>query len=440
MRVQAFPVLGEDDRPVIDRLAGGLGETSATVLSYLLLRNEEFSAEAASLLAIRVGTGLNRKAVRDALSRLEDRELVETTTVRDETPGRPPTVWRTPRDRQDTVESVYEGHARGLVSRARRFTDSDMSTSAAAVASEYPTNADVSLALNWRPNGLHAPLFVAEERGAYEERGLSLRFDANRGSRDALDALRSDDADIAVSGAATVLRARANGEPVVPVALLFQHAMTALYGLESAFDGPFERVDQLRGLRIGTPPTSETDLLGRLFLSQADVLTDVELVELRGEERDALLSGTVDVVTGSFSDPRQLRSDGIPVESILVAEQFPLPGPALVTTARNLSERESELVAFLAGTTEGWTAARTNPTRVRDAIEERKVKARDVEGDGVERRADRERHTFEEAVSEFGVTDTVRKGGWGRNRMEAWDRLKTALEQVGLLSPDEVER
>ena len=439
MRVREFPVLGEDDRPVIDRLTGGLGEPSATVLAYLLLRNEEFSTEAASLLAIRVGTGLNRKAVRDALSRLENRELVETATVRDETPGRPPTVWRTSRNVQDAVEAVYERHARGLIGRARHFSDSDTPAST-AVSTGYPTNADVSLALNWRPNGLHAPLFVAEKSDAYEERGLSLRFDANRGSRNALDALLSGEADIAVSGAATVLRARANREPVVPIALLFQHAMTALYGLEPAFDGPFERVDQLRGLRIGTPPTSETDLLGRLFLSQAGVLTDVELVELRGEERDALLSGTVDVVTGSFSDPRQLRSDGIPVESILVAEQFPLPGPALVTTARNLSERESELVAFLAGTTDGWTAARTNPTYVGDAIAERNEEARDGEGDGNELGADRERHTFEEAVAEFGITDTVRKRGWGRSRMEAWDRLETALERVGLLSPEGVER
>jgi ABC-type nitrate/sulfonate/bicarbonate transport system substrate-binding protein/predicted transcriptional regulator len=432
MRVREFPVLGEEDRPLIDRLAGGLGESSATVLAYLLLRNEEFSTEAASLLAIRIGTGLNRKAVRDALSRLENRELVETATVRDETPGRPPTVWRTPRNVQDTVEAVYERHARRLIGRARRFFDSDTSASTADITVPNPrTDADISVALNWRPNGLHAPLFVAEESDAYGERGLSLRFDANRGSRDALDALRSGEADIAVSGAATVLRARANGEPVVPVALLFQHAMTALYGLESAFDGPFERVDQLRGLRIGTPPTSETDLLGRLFLSQAGVLDDVELVELRGEERDALLSGTVDVVTGSFSDPRQLRVDGIPVESILVADRFPLPGPALVTTARNVSERGSELGVFLSATTEGWTAARAKPMRVRDAIEKRTED---------ESRADREQRTFEAAVEEFGITDTVRKRGWGWDRIEVWNRLETALEQVSLLSSEEVER
>ncbi len=433
MRVREFPVLGEGDRPVIDRLAGGLGEPSATVLAYLLCRDAEFSPEPASLLAVRVGTGLNRKAARNALSRLAERKLIETTTVRDETPGRPPTMWRAMGSVEETIDAVYERHARDLIGQARTFPEGDTASDFGSATDPTPSNASLSLALNWRPNGLHAPLFVADEMGTYGKRGLSVRFGANEGSRAALDSVRSDEADVGVSGAATIIRARADGEEIVPVALLFQHAMTAIYGLETTFGGPFERVEQLRGFRIGMPPTSETGLLGRLFLSQAGVLDDVEIVDLRGEERTALLSGAVDAVTGSFSDPRRLRTDGVSVESIQVAEQFPLPGPAIVTHERTLSEREPELVAFLASTTAGWTAARRNPSRVEDAIGAHD----DVEGDTL---ADRERRTFEAAVAEFGTTDAVRKWGWGRGRTEAWNRLATALDGVGLLEREGVER
>ncbi|MCO8244236.1 ABC transporter substrate-binding protein [Haladaptatus sp. AB643] len=439
MRVREFPVLGEADRSVVDRLACGIGEPAATVLAYLLCRREEFTTEPASLLAVRIGTGSNRKAVRNALAELTERELIEATTVRDETPGRPATRWRATGSVEETVEAVYDEHANELLARVGAFPNRPESNAVAELDSTVPdapishaTNASFSLALNWRPNGLHAPLFVADETGLYEKWGLSVRFDAHEGSRAALDGIVSDTADIAVSGAATVLRARAEGEQIVPVALLFQHAMTAIYGLRTTFDGPLERAEQLRGLRIGMPSTAETGLLGRLFLSQGGVLNDVEIVDLRGEERAALLSGAVDAVTGSFSDPRKLRDDGISVESIPVAERFPLPGPAIVTSERTLSEREPELAAFLAATTAGWTTARQNPSRVEEAVE--------AHDDAEPSSPSRERRTFEAAVEEFGTTDAVRNFGWGWGEAELWNRLATALDGVGSLGSEGTER
>ncbi|MGA9399921.1 ABC transporter substrate-binding protein [Haladaptatus sp.] len=436
MRVREFPVLGEADRSVVDRLACGIGEPAATVLAYLLCRREEFTTEPASLLAVRIGTGSNRKAVRNALAELTERELIEATTVRDETPGRPATRWRATGSVEETVEAVYDEHANELLARAGAFPEPNAAAEVDSTVSDPPishaTNASVSLALNWRPNGLHAPLFVADETGLYEKRGLSVRFDVHDGSRAALDGIVSETADVAVSGAATVLRARAEGEEIVPVALLFQHAMTAIYGLRTTFDGPLERAEQLRGLRIGMPSTAETGLLGRLFLSQGDVLDDVEIVDLRGEERAALLSGAVDAVTGSFSDPRKLRDGGISVESIPVAERFPLPGPAIVTNEQDLSEREPELAAFLAATTAGWTTARQNPSRVEEAVE--------AHDDAEPSSPNRERRTFEAAVAEFGTTDAVRNFGWGWGEAELWNRLATALDGVGSLGSEGTER
>lgn len=423
MEVREFPVLTDDDRPLEDRLAVGLGDDPARVLAYLLLRAEraEFDDEPASSLAIQVGTELNRSTARDALNRLADRDLVVETTIRDETGGRPPKAWRVPRGIDESVGRVYDRHATALLDRATEFADEDPDAGDPSAVAADPENAPLAVALNWRPNGLHAPFFAADADGAYDERDLSVTFEPNRGSRAAIDAVVDGDADVGVAGAATLLRARAAGDPVVPVASLYQHAMTAIYALDDAFDEPFERAAQLRGRRVGTPVESEVGLLSRLFLSQAGVLDDVEVVDLDGEEREALVSGEVDAVTGSFADPRRLAADGTPVESIAVADRFPIPGPAIVATERVLSESRPELAAFLAATAAGWASAARDRDRAAELVAERS-----------ERPAAEERRTFAEAVEEFGASETVRKRGWGWRRADAWRRLETVLERVEL--------
>lgn len=424
MRVREFPVLTEDDEPLVDRLAVGLDDDSARTLAYLLRRAEQpaFADEPATLLAVQVGTEQNRSTVRAALDRLEERGLVAGTTIRDETPGRPPKAWRAPRGIERTVERAYDLHAARLLERAERFPDELGASAPAGDPQPQPDAVSLSVALNWRPNGLHAPLFLADADGAYADRNLDVAFESHEGSRAALDSVVAGDADLGIAGAATVLRARATGEPVVPIASLFQHAMTTIYALAGTFDEPFERAAQLQGRRVGTPVASEVGLLSRLFLRQAGVLDRVEVLDLRGEEQEALLSGEVDAVTGSFSDPRRLAAEGRSVESVAVADRFPIPGPAIVAAESTLADRRPELAAFLSGTAAGWAAAKENPSQAASAVA--------AESD---RAADRERRTFEAAVAEFGASDAVRNHGWGWRQTEAWRRLRTALEQVELL-------
>lgn len=449
MRVREFPVLTDDDRALVDRLAAGLGDDPARVLAYLLRRAQrpEFADDPASSLAVQVGTELNRSTVRAALDRLVERDLVAETTIRDDTRGRPPKAWRPRRGVDETVARAYDRHAAALVAEASEFTDdrSDLADDQNDLADDRhghtadqhdpsagevdpsadDADASLSVALNWRPNGLHAPLFLADANGSYDDRGLSVELRPGDGSRAALDSVVAGDADVGIAGAATLVRARAAGDPVVPVASLYQHATATIYALEGTFDGAFERAAQLRGRRVGTPIDSEIGLLGRLFLSQAGVLDDVDVVDLGGEERDALVSGAVDAVTGSFADPRRLSTAGTPVESLAVADRFPIPGPAIVVRESALSDRRGALIAFLAAATAGWAAAERDPGTAATVVAERS-----------DRSATEERRTVEEAVEEFGSSETVRKRGWGWRRADAWRRLETALERVGLLDGD----
>lgn len=421
MHTREFWVLDDDDRELVERLAVGLGETAARVLAYLILRREreEITNAPATQLAVRIGTETNRTAVADALSRLEERSLVSTTTARGGGRGRPPKAWYVPDGPEATVDRVYERHAEELLERA--------STLLADGTGELdptgdPDGSATTVGLNWRPNGLHVPFHVAVDLESERWEGLSMELAHYRGSRRALDAVLSDDVDAGVVGAATVVRARAAGKPVVPIAVLYQRAMTALYTTREAFGEPLSSVDQLRGRRIGTPAGSETDVLCRLFVSQTAIAETIEFVDTGGEERKALCSGTVDVVTGSFSDPRRLELEGSTVDSILVADHFPIYGPTLVIREETLFDRTALLGRLLERTIHGWADARHRPDDAARAIA--------AESDETPEEV---RRTFERAVEEFATADAVRDYGWGWQRAETWERIETALRQGELL-------
>lgn len=426
MRIREFPVLSGDDRPLVDRLAAGLGDRPGRVFAYLLLRAdaESWADEPATQLAIRIGTELNRKAVTAALGRLEERGLVEATTVQDETRGRPPKAWQAVPDRSEAVQRVDERHARALVREAAALPESDAfpAEPSEATAVGRGIDANPTLGLNWHPNGLQLSFFAATAAEVYERRGLDVSVRHHDGSRRALEAVATGDADVGVAGAATVLRACESGIPVLPVALLFQRATAVLYTTRDAFGEPFERLEQLRGRRVGMPEESETGLLGRLFLSQADLLADVDLVALDGEETESLLAGDVDVITGSFADPGRVGRAGFDVDAIRIAERFPILGPALVARRKAVARGDDELVSFLAGTTAGWATACQQPAKAARAVSR-------VSG----RPAEQERRTFETAAREFGASDASRARGWGWQDVAGWERLRTALSQANLV-------
>lgn len=439
LQSKQYPVLGVAEESFVSDVDVGASDRASKVLAYLVaLSDAEFDDDSfgtadpsvagngdsfeegfASKLAIRVGTGLGRTPADDAVHELERRELVAKTTVERDGSGRPTTRWRAVADAETTLEQVYATHADELLERAGEIGDAfEISDGEATVGDD----SEVTVALNWRPNGFHAPLFVAAD-GPYADCGIDVSFAFCRGSRAAVERLTSGTADVALVGAASLLRAQAAGAPVVPIALLYQRAATALYTTRATFGGEFGTVEQLRGRHVAMPSGSETEALCRLFLSQAGVVDDVAVVETEGEERQTLLDGDADVVTGMATDPADLRTAGHTVDSVLVADHFPVYGPALTVRRRTLVEQRPFLEAFLRATVNGWSTAVEDYDVAAEAVATR--------GDGS---VERERRRFETAVDRFARTDATRKHGWGWQSVDGWQRLRTALRQADVLA------
>lgn len=423
MDTREFPVLTEEDNELINRLAAAIGDDEARVLAYLLLREKEFTNEPATRHAVRIGTSLNQETVSAALNLLEKKDLVVVTTIQNQTRGRPPKAWQIA-DMELMLQHVYEQHSRSLLEQASSVATVLGAThceESAGRQNEDSVSTQIRLGLNWRPNPLHAPFFAAIADDNYDDNGVTVTIQQHDGSKHALESLVSGVTDVTLAGAATVLRAFEREKQVVPLALLFQRAMTVLYTTRDAFGERFENTEQLRGCRIGMSRNSEMRVLSWLLLSQAGVLDDVTIIDVEGEEQEVLQSGDVDVVTGSFSDPERMRTSGFTVDELCVAEQFPMYGLGILTTEQALCERRSTLARFLVGTIAGWAEATQQPESAVSAIDSCTDREYDY-------------RMFERAVEEFGTSAAVREHGWGWHQVEGWQRLRTALDQGGLLT------
>ncbi|AGB31433.1 hypothetical protein C488_00277 [Natrinema pellirubrum DSM 15624] len=433
MDVRTFPVLTDEDEPVVDRLSLGTGERQARVLAYLLCRRADPDlSDAASRTATHIGAGLSKHATTDALTELAAAGLIAETTATTGSPGRPPKAWHAVAPKAETVRRVDARHADRLLEQGERYAGLEPAGAESAddernggdtdgPASESAERSDaerVTVALNWRPNGLHLPLLAARDTDG----GVSLAFESADGSRAAALAVASGECAVGVAGAATVLRARSLGHPVVPIAVCFQRSPVVLYTTRSAFGEPLEAVGQLRGRRVGMPNGTETGLLGRLLLEQAGIRDAVELVAVDGEEGAALQSGAVDAVTGMAPDPVRLEAAGRTVDSLAVSAAYPAYGPALIAAEGRLRRDRDRFAAFLETVLAGWADAVCEPESVaRTAASE------------TDESAHRLARTFQRATDRFADSEGVRRNGWGWHSPDAWRNLRDALAQGGLL-------
>ncbi|WP_254764447.1 ABC transporter substrate-binding protein [Natrinema marinum] len=431
MDVRTFPVLTDEDEGLVERLSVGLGENTARVLTYLLCRHGDPDlADAATRTAVHIGAGVSKNAAATALDDLVAADLIAETTAATAEPGRPPKAWHAVAPQSETVRRTYARHADRLIEQGEQAAavlesdppeadGRDSATELDRHSDERPGPEHVSVALNWRSNALHLPLFAARSAA---ESDVLLAFEEYDGSRAAATAVASADCDVGIAGAATLLRERARGRPIVPIAVCFQRSMVVLYTTRAAFGGPFDRLEQLDGRRVGIRTGTETGLLGRLLLEQAGIRESVDLVDVGGEEQAALQSGEVDAVTGMVPDPDRLELAEQRVEVVAVSDAYPAYGPALVTAEETLRRRRERVTAVLVAAMAGWA----NAVCATDAAASDFASETD---DSPERIA----RTFEAAVDRFGG-DAVRRRGWGWHSPDDWRNLRDALAQGGIVA------
>ncbi len=201
----------------------------------------------------------------------------------------------------------------------------------------------LTVLLDWFINPDHAPLFVAQERGYFRDRGLEVEFIAPSNPNDPPKLVAAGKADLAVSYQHQHQMQVDQGLPLVRVATL---VATPLNSLVVLADSDIKSIGDLKGKTIGYSVGGfETVLLKVMLAKEGLSLEDVRLINVNFSLSPSLFAGQADAVIGAFRNFELNQMDienrpgraffveefGIPAydELILVANQKSLSNPAL---------------------------------------------------------------------------------------------------------------
>jgi putative hydroxymethylpyrimidine transport system substrate-binding protein len=232
---------------------------------------------------------------------------------------------------------------------------------AAALAPLQP----LEVMLDFTPSPEHAGLFLARERGAFEDARLNVELTAPPEPGGGLAALEAGDVDLAIAHQPELLLARDRGADLVAIGALVQAPLTAVV---SSGDDAVRRTGQLRGQRIATAGLASQEALLRAILEQKGLPPDdVGITDVGFDLLDATVSDRFAAVFGATWNDEAVeleRADRRP--AALRIEQLGVPTYAelvFVVRAQDARERGPLLRRFMQGVAVGHRMLRADPDR-----------------------------------------------------------------------------
>lgn len=231
--------------------------------------------------------------------------------------------------------------------------------------------ASVSVALDWFPWAQHSALYLAQERGFFEEENLEVDFHVPANPEDGLRLVASGEEDFAISYQADVLLARGQDLEVQSVAALVQHPLNSIMSLETA---NISRPADLAGKQIGYAGLPSDEALVRAVL-EADGLTldDIELVNVGFGLAAALVSEQVDAVIGAYwvYETFQIENETGQEVSVLPLTDWGVPDYyelVLVTSDEMVDDAPGVIERFVRAVQRGYDAAAEEPDAAIEAL------------------------------------------------------------------------
>ena len=211
----------------------------------------------------------------------------------------------------------------------------------------------ITVLLDWFVNPDHAPLFVAQEKRFFKERGLDVELIAPSNPSDPAKLVAAGKADIAVSYQHQHQMQVEQGLPLVRIATLVATPLNCLVVLK---DGPIASIADLKGKTIGYSVGGfETTLLKVMLEQEGLSLADVKLVNVNFSLSPSLFTGQVDAVIGAFRnfELNQMEIEQRPGRVFFVEEHGVPSYDELILVANVSSIGEAKLRKFVDAVEEG---------------------------------------------------------------------------------------
>ena len=296
----------------------------------------------------------------------------------------------------------------------------------AACGGGDPERTSVKLAMDWYPNSNHTGLFVAKQKGYFEEEGLDVDMYTPVDPSAVLQTVGAGEDDFGISYQPDLLLARGQGVPVVAVTVMVQHPLNSVMALASS---GIERPRDLVGKKVGYPGISTNEPLLETMLKAdgARGLEDVELVNVGFDLAPALIGGRVDAVVGAYwtHESILIENEGYPV-NIMRMEEWGVPDYyelVIVASEDTIANRPDVVEGFVRAVRRGYQDAVADPQGGVDVLLE-------LGGEEVDEAIER---PGADLLAPLWQTDSA---GFGSQQASKWESFTEWMQESGLLSED----
>ncbi len=229
----------------------------------------------------------------------------------------------------------------------------------------------VTMMLDWVPNTNHTGLYVALDKGWYEEQGLEVEIVEPAESGSPEKVVAAGQIDFAVSHQEDVSHARAEDIPIVSIAAIIQHNTS---GFASPKEKDITRPKDFEGKKYGAwgSPIEQAVLEVLMACDDADV-DEVEFVNVGWADYFVVTKRDVDfawIFYGWTGIEAELRDE--PLNIVMLSEWSDcVPDyytPVIVTSEQAIEEKPDVIRRFMAATSQGYEFAIENPEEAADIL------------------------------------------------------------------------
>ena len=266
-----------------------------------------------------------------------------------------------------------------------------------------------------------AGFYAALEKGFYKEEGLNVVFNEGNPSLDPVNVLITNRVEYAV-GDADVLLHRLNGNPLVVLAVIFQHSPQAFLTRK---ESGITTIEQLKGKRAMMLPGTRTAELEAVLLEAGLAKEDIHLADVSFSEK--ILHDTTIDAFGIYTTtlPYYFEQANIPYNIISPLDYgIDFYGDCLFTSEQEIRNHPERAEAFRRATLKGWDYAMDHPEEIIDIIV-----------DKYRSRKDRQALLYEYKVMDNLLQPNIIEIGYmNKNR---WERMAETYMKLGMASSSE---